>query len=167
MTQATGVYQVPGGLPPRQITPSSTDTSAPSGGDMVPPAAAAPVWQPWAEVLANAQSRLKTEVQNQLRTFNHTVTEAGRLLDAARTIANEQSRQLEAAAWAAWNRYMAEARELHNTVMQPAVSAYTDAVAAAHTRLRSELGKVDDQYKRITQDATWTQQITNPPSASM
>lgn len=167
MTVSTGVAVVPGGLPPRTITPSPADGVPPGGGDMVPPGATAPVWQPWAEVQANAQSRLKTETQAGLRAFDRTVTDAGRLLDSARAIADQQAKQLEAAAWAAWNKYMAQAREIHDAVMAPALSAYTDTVTAAHSRLRHELGKVNDAYNRILSDVTWTQQITNPPSASM
>jgi hypothetical protein len=154
-------------LPPRTLPSGNSSQPPPASSNTVPAGTTAPVFHPWVQVVANAESRVKTEVQADLREYDKTVTDAGRLLDAARAIATEQAKQLEAAAWVAWNSRMAEAREIYDAVMAPALVAYTDATNAAHTRLRHQLGKANDAYKRILEDTTWAQQITNPPSSSM
>lgn len=133
----------------------------------MPAGATGAVYQPWNTVLAEAESRLKTEVQANLRRMNQTVTDAGRLLDAARAIAGEQAKAQEAAAWTAWNTHMEAARSIYAAVMGPALQAYTDAVTAAHDRLRHDVQPAYDAYKKISGDAAWSQQITTPPAASV
>jgi hypothetical protein len=154
-------------VPPRTLSGSSVGSPPSTGGGMVPAGAEAPVYQPWMEVLAHAESRLKTEVQAALHEMNRTISEAGRLLDAARAIANQQAKGQETAAWTAWNLHMKAAREIFAAVMDPAIRAYTDAVTAAHDRLNVELKPAYAEYKTVVGDATWTRQITSPPSGNV
>jgi hypothetical protein len=166
----TETFSADGGqhlVPPRTIPRGSVGSPPATGGGMVPAGAEAPVYHPWVQVLAEAESRLKTEVRNALHQMTKTVTDAGRLLDAARAIASEQAKGQETAAWVAFNTHMEVAKHLYDGVMAPALRAYTDAVTAAHDRLNTELKPAYADYKKITGDATWAQQITSPPGGSV
>lgn len=157
----------PSGLAPRTIPTPSSATSPAAPSEPVPAGAEAPVYQPWVAVLENAQSRLKTDVQTLLRVYNRDIGAAGRLLDTARAIADQQSKQLETAAWEAWHRIMAEAAAVHNAIMEPALTAYKNAMDGAHDRLRKDLTPVDERYKQVASDAQWTQGITKTGSATV
>lgn len=167
MTEVFGVASQQHLLPPRTVPGGNVSQPPTSSDAAVPAGAEAPVYQPWVQVLADAESKLKTEVQTALRKLDKTTTDAGRILDAARAIATEQAKTQEAAAWVAWNTHMQAAAEIYSAVMDPALRAYTEAVTTAHGRLRHDLGPVYDAYKKITGDATWAQQITAPPATSM
>lgn len=155
------------GLPPRDIPAAGVTPAAAGGSEPVPAGAEPPVYQPWVLVLQNAQSRLKTDVQAALRTYNRQTADAGRLLDTARAIASVQSKQLETAAWEAWHRMMAEAAAVTEAIMTPALTAYKNAMDGAHDQLRKDLTPVEERYKQVAADAQWTQGITKTGSATV
>jgi hypothetical protein len=119
------------------------------------------VWQPWETTQAKGLSRLKTEIQQSLAEFNRIAGPAGRLLDTARSIADAQAAQLEDAAWAAFNTYMAAAAAVRAGVMGPAVHAYSERLKVAHDQLVNELGPIQSAYARTAADAGWTHQLAS------
>jgi hypothetical protein len=139
---------VPQSLAGTPTSSASTPVSTP-----IPAAAAAPVWQPWVETHAKAQSALKTQINVANIAFNRDMADAQRLLDAAESIATHQTRELEAAAWAAWHKYMQEANAIHDAVMKPALTAYEQAVEQAHERANTLIYRAQaayDKAKHIT-----------------
>lgn len=88
-------------------------------------------WQPWLSLITVANRRYKVEVQGATAQLNTDLTAAGRLLDQAVAAANAAAAPLEAAAWAAWSKYMTEASTARASILTPALAAYDNAVAAA------------------------------------
>lgn len=156
--QFAGVGQV-GILPPRTIESAPAGTSPLAGVEPVSADAAPPVWQPWASVQANALSRLKTQLTVSLRQLDHDVNEAGRLLDAARMLAAQQTAHLEAAAWSAWNKFMAEARAIEKAVMEPALKAHADQLAEAQSRFHADVDPVEHAYSLAKKQAQFAQNL--------
>lgn len=150
-----------GMLPPRTIPSGAVGASPPAALPTVAADATSPVWQPWMNSQAQALSRLKTEIQRSLATYDRSTGHAGRLLDTARAIANEQTKRLEDAAWAAFNTYMTEAAGVYDGIMGPAVHAYSEAIGKAHSQLVAELGPIQSAYARIAADAGWTETLPN------
>lgn len=134
MSETIGVGGTAIGLPMRNAGGVSSSSAVPPSTVPIPSGAAGPVWQPWVETHAKAQSALKTQINTALAQFNRDMTDAQRLLDTAQSIAQQQVKQLEAAAWAAWHRYMQEANAVHEAVMNPALAAFEGATQQAHDR---------------------------------
>lgn len=167
MTEATA-GTLPGRItPPRTFAGGGGTTPAPAPSEVVPAEAGAPVWQPWVGVLGSAQSRLKTEIQASLRTFEREAGDAGRILDAARAMAAQATAPLEAAAWTAWHRYMNEAAAISEAIMTPALAAHGQALAAAHDKLRRDLTPAEHGYAQTLSDAQWTQSLANNASVTL
>lgn len=148
-----------GMLPPRTIHAGPAGASPPAGPEQVPATAVPPAWQPWVAVQDKALARLKTQLQASLRLFDQEVTEAGRLLDTARGIAAQQTAHLEAAAWAAWNRYMTQAAEIERTIMEPALKAHADQLAAAERQFHADVDPVTHAYTLAKTQAQFSQNL--------
>jgi len=144
-------------LPPRTVGGTPAGASPLAGVQDVPADAAPPVWQPWAAVQGNALSRLKTQLQASLRLFDQQVTDAGRLLDAARMVAAQQTAHLESAAWAAWNKYMTQAAAIEKSVMEPALKAHAEQLAAAQAKFRADVDPVEHAYTLAKTQAQFSQ----------
>lgn len=134
MSETIGVGPGIGGVPVRQASGGSTSALTTTTTGPIPAAAASPVWQPWVETHAKAQSALKTQINVALVAFNRDMASAQRLLDAAESIAATEVKQLEAAAWSAWHKYMQEAAATHDAVMKPALAAFDAAAEQARAR---------------------------------
>jgi hypothetical protein len=130
-----------------------------SGEALVPADAAPPSWQPWVAVQNNALSRLKTQLQTSLRLLDQEITEASKLLDGARMLAAQQVAHLESAAWAAWNKYMAEAASIEKAVMDPALKAHADQLAAAVARFKADVYPVEHAYSAAKTQAQYGQNL--------
>lgn len=128
----------------------------------VPADAGPPTWQPWAAVQANALSRLKTQLQASLHQLDKDVTEATKLLDGARTSAEQLTAHLEAAAWSTWHRYMDEARRVEHAIMEPALKAHADQLAAAATRFRNSVDPVEHAYKLAKEQSNYGKALVQP-----
>lgn len=146
-------------LPTRTIQPGPAGASPPAGPDPVPATAVPPAWAPWVAVQNNALARLKTQLQASLRLFDQEVTEAGRLLEAARMVAAQQTAHLEAAAWAAWNKYMTEAAEIEKRIMEPALKAHADQLAEADRKFRADVDPVNHAYTLAKTQAQYSQNL--------
>lgn len=146
MTSAAPIGTTPGGLPASSRSGSSAGGITAALPSPVPATAAAPVWQPWTETHAQAQSKLKTQINTALASFNRDMSDAQRLLDTAESIAQQQVKQLEAAAWAAWHKYMTEANAVHDAVMTPALAAYQTAIEQAHQRANTLIFRAQGAY---------------------
>lgn len=154
--QPTGL----GGVLAGTYTPPASTTTTAAGATAVPANATAPVWQPWVQTQSQALSVLKTQITAALADFNAAQSAAQRVLDGAAAIAAEQARQLEAAAWVAYHKYMDQAAEINNAVMDPALAAYTAAMQTAHTRLLARLNPVQHAYAQVASDAGWVNNLT-------
>lgn len=159
MSDAVGFY--PGGptiasgrLPVQQPTPSTPAAPTP-----VPAAATAPVYQPWVTTIAQAESAIKTHVNEALREFNQDMQAAERILNTAAAISRELTAPLEAAAWSAYQRYTDEAARVSSAIMGPATKAYDEALKQAHNRLEARLTPAEQAYKRATTDANYAKQL--------
>lgn len=153
MSEISGPGIINLGVPNSQAGGGSAGTVATTPATPIASAATAPVWQPWTEVHAQAQSRLKTQINTASVQFNRDMAAAQRLLDTAESIAQEQVKQLEAAAWAAWHKYQQEANAIHEAVMNPALAAYQNAVEQAHGRANTLIYRAQaayDQAKHIS-----------------
>lgn len=146
-------------LPQRTIQAGPAGASPLAGPEPVSANAVPPAWQPWVAVQNNALARLKTQLQASLRLFDQEVTEAGRLLDAARMVAAQQTAHLEAAAWAAWNKYMAQAAQIEQNVMEPALKAHADQLAAAEAKFRADVDPVNHAYTLAKTQAQYSQNL--------
>lgn len=155
MSETIGRVPTLGGLPPRTVAGIAGSTGSSSGTPAVPANAASPTWQPWLETHAKAQSALKTQIGVALAGFNRDMEEAQRLLDAAEATAAAQTQQLESAAWAAWNHYMAAANAAHQAVMNAALGTYQHAIAQAQARSDALIGNAEDAYKKARGVAEW------------
>lgn len=138
-----------------------TGITAPILTGTVPADASAPVWQPWVNMQNKVLSAFKTNIDRQLGAYNANMAAAQRLLDQAQSAAQAQTKILETAAWAAFNKYQAEAQQVYNTVMGPALEAYIQATATAHTRLWENLTAPERAYAQAVADATWTEGLAN------
>ena len=157
---------IAGGQLPARTVPGGTVGASPSTAPPVVKAdAAPPVWQPWVATEAEALSRLKTEIQRSLTSYDRLINEAGRLLDAARAVATAETARLEQAALTAYTAHMTQAHELYNSVMEPALKAYSAAIAEAHRRLTTELNPVQHAYARAKADGNWTAHL--PDTATL
>ena len=134
MSETIGPFKGVLGTPSSNLAGGSTSTAPTPAPTVVPSGAAGPVWQPWVETHANAQSKLKTQINVALVAFNRDMASAQRLLDAAESIAATEVKQLEAAAWSAWHKYMQEAANTHDAVMKPALAAFDAAAEQARAR---------------------------------
>ena len=148
VSETIGVGPGIGGVPVRQASGGSTSSVTTSTPGPIPSGAAGPVWQPWVDTHAKAQSVLKTQINTALVAFNRDMADAQRLLDAAESIAQQQVKQLEAAAWAAWHKYMQEANTVHEAVMTSAIAAYDSATTQAYDRANTLVFHAQAAYDR-------------------
>ena len=161
----------PGGSGPPQVTPapgppsSTVPTTAPARGSSGSAGPHPALWQPWAVVLAHAEDRLRVEITQALRVYDHSVSEAGHLLDVAYSEAAEIAGQLEEAAFRAWSRGMQTAAEASARILNPALKAYTDAIDRAHTDFDRALGSAETAYKQVVAD-TGRAKSDAPPATS-
>lgn len=155
MSDTTGRAPTLGGLPARTVAGIAGSTGTASGTPTVPANATGPVWQPWMDTHAKAQSALKTQINAALVGFSQEMTAAQRLLDAGETIANQQAKPLEQAAWAAWHRYMQAASSAREAVMSTALDAYQTAIAQAQARSDALIANAEDSYKRARSLSEW------------
>lgn len=149
------------GVPVHPISPTAAAAAAASSGTAVSADAAAPVWQPWADVQKRALAEFKTNIDRRLQIYNQDMAMASQVYDVAQMTAANQTRHLETMAQEAYNRYMAEARAINDMIMGPAMTAYNDAVAAAHTRLWGELTPAERAYAQVVAEAQWTEGLAN------
>ena len=161
MTDGTFTTPLGGGTPPRNPAGGSAGSIPAPAPTVIPAGATAPVWQPWVNTQAKALSVLKTQIDIALRESEREQAGAQKILDGATALATAQTRQLEAAAWAAWHKYMNEAAAVHEAIMGPALTAYTRAMETAHSRLTGRLDPVEHAYARVAADAVWTQNLAN------
>lgn len=148
-----------GQLPARTLAGGTVGASPSTAPQPVPADAGPPVWQPWVAVQANALSRLKTQLTASLQQLDRDVNEAGKLLDAARAVADQETAHLEAAAWAAWHRYMTLAAEIERRVMEPALKAHAEQLEAAQKRFRDAVDPVEHAYERVKTQASYSQSV--------
>lgn len=110
------------------------------------------VWQPWTTLAAQAESQLKAEISAALKAYEMQFGAAGRILDTAYGMATEQAGQLQAAAWAAFNRYMAAADATSRAILEPATTAYDQAVSNATAAYAAALGEAEKTYRQVMAD---------------
>lgn len=111
------------------------------------------VYQPWAQLLTQGDIRLKKEITDALRKLEAETAEADQLLDRAYSMAAEAAGALEAAAWAAWGKWMAAADDTRSGIVTPAVARYDEAVAGATARYNAALADARKTYDTIVADA--------------
>lgn len=153
MTEGLVGTAINSGLPAHTLGAGVGTSTPPPPPATVAAGSSAPVWQPWVETHAKAQSILKTQINQALIVFNREMADAQRMIDAAQAIAAEQTRQLEAAAWSAWKKYMDEAVRVNNAVMVPALATYEKAIDAAHDKASAQINRAHhtyDQAKDLT-----------------
>lgn len=146
---------------PLQGTPELTGLTQPVTTVTIPADATAPVWQPWVNMENKVLSAFKTVIDRQIGAFNGNMQAAQRLLDQAQAAAQAQTKALETAAWASFNKYQAEAQAVYNAVMGPALEAYILATQNAHTRLWENITPAERAYAQTAADATWTEGLVN------
>lgn len=156
---------VPGGvhigLPASNAPIAAASATGTSTGTTIPADATAPVWQPWVNLQSQALSRFKTDIDRQIGQYNGNMAAAQRILDNAQGQAKAQLRAMETAAWTAFDKYMSEAQQLYDMIMGPALQAYIQATANAHTRLWENLTAPERAYAMAAADATWTEGLAN------
>lgn len=141
-------------------TSTSATATAASSTPTIPANAEAPVWQPWVNSQAQALSALKTEISGATTDYDKAVQEAQRLFDVSLSIAAEQTRRLEAAAWASWTKYMDEAARIETAIMTPASQAYEQMIEGAKNAFLARINPVQHAYARVVQDTTWSKNLT-------
>lgn len=102
---------------------------------------------PWAQLAADAEARLKTEIREALNTYDHATKEAAKVLDVAYSMAAETSGQIRAAAWAEWHKRMDAAARTADDILEPAVSAYEAVVKLAGDAYDAALAEASKSYK--------------------
>jgi len=115
------------------------------------------VYAPWTKLLAQAETRYKTELTVALNDLDRATGDAGRLLDQAATMAAEAGAHLEQAAWAAWSKYMAMADDTRNNILDRARQHYDQAITYARKQYDSALSDAERTYQAIAVDATRAQ----------
>jgi hypothetical protein len=160
---SAGLYTGPmrGGLPNSNIPASSADPIPTLTNSTIPPGAQAPVWQPWVNSQTQAQGALKTAIDKAMITWNRQMLAAQAVFDGAAAIAAAQSRQLEEAAWASWNKYMAQAAMVYSGIMDPANTAYRSAVDNAHATLTAVLKPSEDVFASASADTHQAHHLAN------
>lgn len=132
-----------------------------------PPAVGHPsLWQPWQAVITHAEARMRTEIQEALKEYDQAVTRAGHALDVAYTIASTEAGRLEDAAWAAWEKTMAQAGQVADRVLGPAVREYQGALERAHTMFDKAMSSAEAAYKQTVSDASRAQKAAPPSSTA-
>jgi len=127
-----------------------------TGGTVSNPATSPPhpaVYAPWTKLLAQAETRYKTEMTVALNDLDRAAAQAGSLLDQAATMAAEAGAHLEQAAWAAWAKYMAMADDTRNNILDRARAHYDQAITYARTQYDHALSDAERTYQAIAQDA--------------
>lgn len=143
-----------------RIGTGTTELSAASSTTVIPANAEAPVWQPWVNAQAQGLSQLKTGITHATADYERALGEAQRLLDAALGLAAEQTRRMESAAWAAWNKYMNEAKRTNDAIMIPAYRAYDTMIENAKNQFVGYVTPLEHTYARVVQDTTWAKNTT-------
>ncbi len=161
MSEMVGNTPVGGGAPPAGTFTAVAGIASASSGTSIPAGAEGPVWQPWVTVQSQALSTFKTQINAGLGEYGRAMGAAQRILDGAIQLAAAQTGPLQAAAWAAYTKYMTEVEQVNAAIMGPAIDAYNAAVARAHTQLWSNLTPAERSYARVVADASWTNGLAN------
>lgn len=111
------------------------------------------VYAPWSTLLAQADARLKTEINAALRDLEQATATAGQILDSMSAYASESAARLEATAWDTWTKYMDAADATRNAILARATAAYDQAIALAHGQYDAALGDAEKTYQTIANDA--------------
>lgn len=141
--------------PTAPVAVRSATSGAKSNPPTSPPHPA--VYAPWTKLLAQAETRYKTEMTVALNDLDRSAAEAGSLLDQAATMAAEAGGHLEQAAWAAWSKYMAMADDTRNNILDRARQEYDKAISYARTQYDKALSDAERTYQAIAADATRAQ----------
>lgn len=110
------------------------------------------VFQPWTQLAAQAEAEFKGVMAAALRVYQAEFTAAGKILETAQAMSAEQAGTLQAAAWAAWNRYMEQADATAAAIMGPALAGYDRAIAAASDAYQKALTDAEKTYKAVMAD---------------
>lgn len=143
-------------VPPHIVpltAPAARQTTVATRSTGTVPAPHPSVYEPWTALLAKADTRFKTEITAAIRDLERATGEAGRLLDTSAAIAAEAAASLEAAAWAAWEKYMAAADATRNEILGRARAAYAEMVGNATGQYERALDSAEATYKTIVADA--------------
>lgn len=116
-----------------------------------PPTAA--TWTPWAPLQKEADARLKTELDAALAELNARANDAAQILDRATTLADRQSEQLQAQAYALFKRYSDMADKAWESIMGPALAAYDDRITQARSRYDQLLNQAESIHSAMVSDA--------------
>lgn len=116
-----------------------------------PPTAA--TWAPWIPTQKEADARLKTEVDAALAELNALQKEADHILDTAYTLADTRAAQLQAAAWASFNRLMDLAQKTWEGIVTPALAAHQDTIGRAHDHYSAALSNAESTHRQLLADA--------------
>lgn len=111
------------------------------------------VYQPWKELQTAAAARLKIELSDALRALEQAMLQAGVILDTTSAYAAEAAGQLEAAAWAAWHKYMDAADKTRTDILKAAVGGYDSAIESAHNAYVTALDDAEKTFKSMMNDA--------------
>lgn len=111
------------------------------------PAVHPATFTPWAQLAADAEARLKTEIREALDAYDRATKEAAKVLDVAYSMAAETSGQIRAAAWTEWHKRMDAAARTADDILEPAVSAYEAVVQAAGSAYDAALTEASKSYK--------------------
>ncbi len=110
-------------------------------------------WTPWAPTQKEADSRLKTEIETALSELNALQKEADHILDTAYTLADQRAAQLQAAAWAQFQRFMDMAEKTWTGIVTPALARHADAIGRAHDHYVTALNEAEATHRQMLADA--------------
>lgn len=159
-------------VPPHIVpltAPAARQTTVANRSGVTVPAPHPSVYEPWTALLAKADARFKTEITAAVRDLEAATSVAGRLLDTSAATAAEAAASLEAAAWAAFGKYMAAADATRNEILDRARAAYAEQIELAAGQYDRSLASAEQVYKTIVDDARRAQAdaksiVTNLPA---
>lgn len=107
------------------------------------------VYSPWTSVTDEAVARIKTEMTMALSALQGRTAAAGKLLDTAYSTAAGPAAQMRAAAMAAYTSWMTAADNYVKGIIDPAVTAYDQEIAAATAEYDAALADAVKTYNAI------------------
>lgn len=89
------------------------------------------MFHPWENLATQANERLAAQLSTGLSELEVQAANAGHILDTAQQQASRARAQLQAAGWAAFNKYMGAAEQTYRSIMDAAYVAYDQQLATA------------------------------------
>lgn len=143
-------------VPPRVVTPTAPavrSTTVAARTPVLHPPPHPGVYQPWAALIKEADTRYRTEITAALSDLERAMSQAGQLLDVSAAEASEAAAVLEGLAYTAWSKYMGMADATRNVILDRARTAYDQAISYAQTQYDAALTDAEKTHKSIVADA--------------